>query len=106
MTRDYDLKVYLPTLGIKKVFQEYEADLSGMTGNSFGLHLSSVLHKASINVDEKGSEGAAATSGSISTRTARNKNLHANRPFAFYICDKNTQAVLFFGQLIDPSQAP
>ncbi|KAG1662108.1 Leukocyte elastase inhibitor [Nymphon striatum] len=105
MTADYDLKKYLPILGINRVLDPHRADLSGITGRRFGLHVSSVLMKASIKVDEKGSIGAAAASGAFGTRSSRLVVVAANRPFAFYIYDKTTKAVLFFGQLVDPTKS-
>jgi len=72
------------------------------------LHISSVIHKAFIEIDEEGTEAAAATAvvmnvESMGTHDApKPKKFIADHPFLFYIIDNETQAILFMGRLMEP----
>ncbi len=100
-----NLKNQLIDLGLKDVFTD-KADLSGFTGNK-NLFVSDVIHKAFIEVNEEGTEAAAATViGVVATAMPINpqepKVFDANHPFMFYIIDKETRNILFMGQLVNP----
>ena len=68
------------------------------------LYISNVIHQANIDVDEKGTEAAAATAvvmrASAVLETIR---MHVDHPFVFALRDLATGAVLFLGQIADPS---
>lgn len=69
------------------------------------LYVSSVLHKAMIEVNEAGAEAAAATTIIAETRAAIMPQIvNINRPFLYFIKDNATQSILFMGQIIDPSK--
>jgi serpin B len=71
------------------------------------LYISKVLHKARIEVNEEGSEAAAATSvGMVEMAMQReiNEVFRADRPFLFMIVHNSTGAILFMGRLSNPSQ--
>jgi len=99
------LKDQLGNLGLKEVFTE-NADLSGFTGIK-NLFVSDVIHKAFVEVNEEGTEAAAATVIGIKmTATSINekepKVFNANHPFMFFIIDNKTNNILFFGSVVDP----
>ena len=99
------LNEMLIQLGMETAFSDAKADFSRMTG-SRDLFLSAVIHKAFIEVNEEGSEAAAATAGVMKLRSAapqRIPHFHADRPFIFLIKDRQSGAVLFMGRMSDPS---
>jgi serpin B len=81
------------------------ADFSAMDG-SRDLSVATVIHKAVIAVDEKGTTAAAAT-GVVGTTLAIVEwpTLIVDRPFLFFIRHNPTGAILFQGRVLDPSQA-
>ena len=100
-----NLNQHLQNLGIQKAFTT-GADFSGITGNK-DLHISDVLHKAYIDVNEKGTEAAAATAvimrltsnGGTSSRIT----FDCNHPFFFMLQHKETGTILFMGTVEHPS---
>eukprot|EP01024_Parvocaulis_polyphysoides_P010777 TRINITY_DN1376_c0_g1_i5.p1 TRINITY_DN1376_c0_g1~~TRINITY_DN1376_c0_g1_i5.p1 ORF type:complete len:188 (-),score=25.22 TRINITY_DN1376_c0_g1_i5:359-922(-) len=97
-----DLGSVLKQLGITDAF-ESTADFSGMA-ESGGLSVSSAVHQAKIVVDEEGTEAAAATIIAIAVTAAIEPNIfNIDEPFVYMIVHKPTQAVLFIGEMIDPS---
>lgn len=96
----------LESLGIKDLFQERVADLSGFTGSG-GLFVSAVQHKTYVAVQETGTEAAAATAVVISLTSIAVGNpveFKTNRPFVFFIRDKESNSILFIGTMQDPSK--
>ncbi len=81
------------------------ADFSGMTGAK-DLFISDVFHKAYVNVNEEGTEAAAATAVVMteSAAPADPVQLMVDRPFLFLIRDQETGAVLFFGRVLNPAR--
>lgn len=93
----YDLKEVLPRLGIKRIFNAGEADLSQINGEK-GLFVDQVVHKAVVEVNEEGSEAAATTAVTVNTRTITGPHeLHVDRPFVFLIRNRRIGDVLFVG---------
>jgi serpin B len=95
-------------MGMPTAFNETTADFSGMTGKP-NLYISRVLHKAWIEVDEKGSEAAAATAVvmdqlALPVNVARPKIFRADHPFFFVIEDKQSGEILFMGRVVDPGK--
>jgi len=91
----------LEALGILDLFND-AADLSGMDG-SHELYVSKVLHKAFVEVNEEGTEAAAATAVVGRLKASRPLMFRADRPFLFLIRDTGTGAVLFMGRVADPT---
>jgi len=91
----------LSALGMPEAFTD-AADFSGIDG-ARDLAVQSVIHKAIIAVDEKGTTAAAATGISVGT-TSLPPTLVVDRPFLFFIRHKPTGAVLFQGRVVDPSK--
>jgi serpin B len=67
------------------------------------LYLSSVVHKAFVAVDEKGTEAAAAT-GVVAGATSMPQEVRVDRPFIYLIRDRETGTVLFVGRLLNPNE--
>jgi len=101
-----ELSVPLQALGIHLAFDRSEADFSGIT-TSERLHVAAVIHQANIDVDEKGTEAAAATAIMMMTGgpgdTSEPIVLRLDRPFLFALRDTETGAILFLGRVADPS---
>lgn len=97
-------------LGMKDAFNEKVANFEGISKNKDAkqrLFITSVVHKAFVKVDEKGTEAAAATAVVMGTRSAMrlpDKEFQVDHPFLFMIVDKKTGLVLFMGRVVDPSQ--
>ena len=103
MTLTLQMKKMLMAMGMKDVFGK--ADLSGIDG-TLDLFVSKVIHKAYIDVNEEGTEAAAATAVMIGRSSVRFKKVFkANHPFLFFIREKVTGSILFSGRVVTPPQA-
>ena len=102
-TARQDLATLLTELGMPLAFSS-QADFSGIT-TAEPLHISSVIHEADIAVDDKGTEAAAATAVVIGDLSGPVEPIivHVDRPFLFAIRDLQTGAILFLGQVTNPS---
>ena len=94
------LRDALSALGMPEAFTD-AADLSGIDG-ARDLFVQSVVHKAVIAVDEKGTTAAAASGVPIGTRAVI-PTLAVDRPFLFFVRHNPTGAILFQGRVLDPS---
>jgi serpin B len=105
-TKSVSLSGILQSLGMAVAFGN-NADFSGIDGTG-NLYIGDVFHKAFVQVDENGTEAAAATAVIIKYRSSAIKKplpvFIANRPFIFLIRDVQTNAVLFMGKLNDPTR--
>merc|ERR1719309_1132971 len=97
LEEDYELKDYLAKMGMPDLFSPATADLSGMTGEG-GLFLSAVAHKAFVEVNEEGTEAAAATAGIAVLCMFREEHFTADHPFLFFIRHNKTKSILFLGR--------
>lgn len=94
----------LDAMGMKDAFIPGIADLSGMDG-THDLYISAVQHKAFIEVDETGTEAAAATAvvvGIESMPIDEPIKVSIDRPFIYFIVDNKTGSVLFMGRVMNP----
>uniref|UniRef100_A0A8B9XQJ9 Serpin domain-containing protein n=1 Tax=Bos mutus grunniens TaxID=30521 RepID=A0A8B9XQJ9_BOSMU len=89
ISSDYNLQHFLSELGIQKVFTS-EADLSGIT-DVMDLEVSQMVHSAVLDVDEVGTEGAAATGVELSFKSAFRTIVRFDRPFLIAVVLKDTQ---------------
>ena len=105
ITTAFDLNRDLAEMGMPLAFGT-EADFSGMNGKSKDLFLSRVVHKAVVEVNEEGTEAAAATGGGVVALSVPRPPLdfRADHPFLFLIRDTGSGAVLFMGRLENPSK--
>ena len=92
-------------MGMRKAFEPRQADFSGMSREPF--FISKVIHKALVDVDEKGTEAAAATAVVMKPGGAVIVDgkviFKADHPFLFLIRENRTGAVLFLGRLVKPA---
>lgn len=100
----YPLAGTLAAMGMPTAFTN-AADLSGMDGTQ-NLFVSSVVHKAFVDVNEEGTEAAAATGVIINMKTSlggdATPTFRADHPFIFCIVENETGAILFMGRVMDP----
>jgi serpin B len=104
-TAEFGLKDTLVAMGMADAFDAGKADFSGMDGKK-DLFISAVVHKAFVDVNEEGTEAAAAT-GVVMSLTAMPEpppEFRADHPFLFLIRDTKTGAILFFGRILDPTK--
>ena len=104
-TSQFPLNEILTAMGMPTPFSE-TADFSGITGER-GLYIQSAIHKSFIDVDELGTEAAAATGIGIGVTSIEIPDavFRADHPFAFLIRDNTTQSTLFVGRITSP-EAP
>jgi len=103
MTSQFSLASVLKSMGMKDAFSS-KADFSGINGKK-DLFISAVIHKAYVEVNEEGTEAAAATGvvmkltsvGPVSIPVFR-----ADHPFLFLIRDNQTGGILFIGRVANP----
>jgi serpin B len=101
----FELGNRLSALGMPDAFNPDLADFSGMTG-ARDLFISKVLHQASVAVDEKGTEAAAATSVIMAPTSALRSpvTMTIDHPFLFFIRDLTSGQILFAGRVLDPTR--
>ena len=109
MTQQFELSGTLSAMGMPQAFSS-AADFSGMTGKP-DFAISAAIHKAYIDVNEQGTEAAAATAITM-VATAMQRPIDepppivfdADHPFLFLIRDTNSGAILFLGRVTDPTK--
>ena len=94
------LNDYLTAMGMGIAFTG-QADLSRLFEEDLELAISRVTHQSLLEVNEAGSEAAAATVVEM-VRTSLPPVLRVDRPFLFFIRERNSNTILFSGKLIDP----
>lgn len=94
------LKDALSELGMPIAFDPDAADFSGMTTEE-QLVIAEVVHQANIDVDEEGTEAAAATAVVIEA-VSMPEEVKVDRPFLFAVRDVPTGAILFLGRVVEP----
>jgi serpin B len=98
-----DLKPALAALGQGVAFSG-KADFSGMTG-ARDLFISRVIHQAMVDVNEQGTEAAAATAVEMrATSAVIVPTFRADRPFTFLIRENRSGSILFLGRVVDPTK--
>ncbi len=104
MTSQFSLASVLKSMGMSDAFTPYVADFSGMNGRR-DLFISAVIHKAYVEVNEEGTEAAAATGvvvGVTSAMPTQPPVFRADHPFLFLIRDNRTASILFIGRVTNP----
>jgi len=105
LTEELLLNEVLSGMGMPLAFDSARADFSGMDGGD-ELYISAVVHKAFVEVNEEGTEAAAATGVALAGRAMpvqRPPVFRADRPFVFLIRDTRSGSILFMGRVTDPS---
>ena len=102
----FELGEELSAMGMPRAFKYPAADFSGIDGGH-DLFIGSVVHQAFVDVDEHGTEAAAATAvmmaAGAAPPTAKPVEFRADHPFLFFIRDTKSNVILFAGRLADPS---
>jgi serpin B len=120
MDSEYEVKTWIPKfkfesrtelsdqlirMGVRDAFSDQNADLSGISDEY--LKISKVLHQAFVDVQEKGTEAAAATEvivedEAVDVEPIPEREFRADHPFMFFIEDKRTGCILFMGKVESP----
>lgn len=102
LTCDFELSEALKGMGMASAFGG-DADFTGMAKGG-GIAISRVIHKAFVEVNEEGTEAAAATAVLITRGSAHRRTdlFLADRPFLFLIRENHTGLLLFLGRVADP----
>ncbi|MHB8902109.1 MAG: serpin family protein [Thermoguttaceae bacterium] len=107
-----DVKQALIDLGIEDLFDRDLSDLDGMKDPHYvldgNLFVQDIRHKAFIELDEAGTTAAAATAVSVgytSSVPLQPVTFTADHPFQYYICDTQTDTILFMGHVNRPIEA-
>ena len=102
----FGLNPTLEAMGMKRAFSR-EADFSGIS-SAEALYISAVLHKAYVDVNEEGTEAAAATGVMMGALAMRRPEpipvFRADHPFLFLIRDTKAGSILFMGRLNNPTK--
>ncbi|XP_015137679.2 leukocyte elastase inhibitor isoform X1 [Gallus gallus] len=101
LEESYDLKSDLSAMGLLDIFDSAKADLSGMSG-AHDLFLSKIVHKAFVEVNEEGTEAAAATAGIAMLCMVIEEDFNADHPFLFFLRHNPTKSIVFFGRYASP----
>jgi len=96
----YDMGEDLAEMGMPTAFTG-SADFSGMSEG--GLFIGHVVHQAYVDVNEEGTEAAAATGVVMVESAPILEVFNADHPFVFTIRDRGTGLILFMGRVTDPS---
>jgi serpin B len=96
------LEKTLAAMGMPLAFTPGRADFSGICGDPGEIWIDKVIHQTFIEVDERGTEAAAATAVTMK-RGGGPPVIRADRPFLFLIRENRTGAILFLGRVADPS---
>ncbi len=106
MNTKYSLNEYLKSLGMPLSFTE-NADFSGIDGTK-NLFVQSAIHQAFVDVNEEGTEAAAATGISMGVTSVGPGQgpevFRADHPFIFIIRDKTNDNILFMGRMSEPGK--
>ncbi|RJP48944.1 MAG: serpin family protein [Anaerolineaceae bacterium] len=101
----FQLNEALIELGMTDAFDDGKANFAGMDDDEKSLFISAALHKAFIDVNEDGSEAAAASAIVMQLRSTpmqRPPVFRADHPFLFFIRENQTGSILFTGRLLKP----
>ena len=101
----FELNAALMGLGMPTAFTD-AADFSGMDGTT-DLYIQKAFHKAFVEVNEEGTEAAAATGVAMGLKGMPSfdfARFRADRPFLFFIEDSKTGLILFMGRMEDPEK--
>jgi serpin B len=102
MTSQFSLAATLAAMGMPLAFSD-RADFTGITKEE-PLMISGVFHKAFVDVNEEGTEAAAATGAVVSVTSAMPQQpvFRADHPFLFFIRERSSGLILFMGRVMDP----
>ncbi len=99
----FNLGDQMKALGIHQAFDSQAADFTGIS-DKMDLYITDVLHKAYIDVNEEGTEAAAATAIAVGTTSmpADSWDITFDHPFIYVIYETTTNTVVFMGRVVAP----
>ena len=101
---EYELKKVLKNLGMTSAFTD-GANFTGIAEDP-PRYISQIIHKAYVEVNERGTEAAAVTAlrllGCGMVPTVKPTEFRADHPFIFLLIDSNTRTILFIGRIMNP----
>jgi serpin B len=104
MTSEFQFKEVLSKMGMRQAFDPTRADFTGISPTR-ELYISAVVHKAFVDVNEEGTEAAAATAVVVKTEAAAvTPVFRADHPFLFVIRDNRSGSILFLGRVSNPAR--
>ncbi len=89
--KDILVDMGMPLMGLSNLFEE-----------TVPLEISKVIHQSFLEINEEGTEAAAATAIGV-MYTSIPATTQINKPFLFFIRERNSNTILFSGKLVDPS---
>lgn len=101
LTSDFKMNEILQQMGLVDIFSPEKSNLSKISQHL--VHVSELVHKSVIQVNEVGTIASAVSGASISYNIASNQ-FYVNRPFVFLIIERTTNTLLFCGQVRDPAK--
>uniref|UniRef100_A0A3Q4AR93 Leukocyte elastase inhibitor n=1 Tax=Mola mola TaxID=94237 RepID=A0A3Q4AR93_MOLML len=102
MEEKCDMKKVLISMGMEEAFDMKKSNFSGMSPAN-NLFVSEVFHKAFVEVNEEGTEAAAATGAVMNKRALLPSNVfYADHPFLFFIRHNPSLSILFAGRYCSP----
>jgi serpin B len=106
MTSEFRLDKRLVSMGMVDAFNDARANFAGMDGRNDWLYIAAVIHKAFVDVNEEGTEAAAATAVVMRAKSMPTPPpvFRADHPFLFLIQETRTGTILFVGRLADPAK--
>ncbi|MBN1872314.1 MAG: serpin family protein [Candidatus Omnitrophica bacterium] len=105
MESEFFLGRTLQSLGMTDAFDAQSADFTGITAVPEEFFIDEVIHKSFVDVNEEGTEAAAATGVVMKTLSMPEERVifTADHPFIFFIRDNVSGSILFIGRVADPS---
>lgn len=102
----FKLSACLSKIGASFAFDSLKSDFNGITKNKNDLYLSKLVHESIVEVDEEGADETVTNIMVLIRQSTFVFNLpnmfKCNRPFMFFIHDKQTDDILYFGKYVKP----
>jgi serpin B len=104
MNSEFRLDSTLTSMGMIDAFDQDRANFSGMDGREQWLYIAAAIHKTFIDVNEEGTEAAAAAAVVTTARSMPTPlfTFRADHPFLFLIRENHTGSILFLGRVVKP----
>ncbi|XP_048839254.1 alpha-1-antitrypsin-like [Brienomyrus brachyistius] len=105
ISTSYSLEDVLKNMGITDIFSE-NADFAGISEHPRIPKTSTVIHQATLDIDELGTTGSAVTGIAIKPLSFFSPHtLNFNRPFLLIIYSHETKSILFLGRIVNPADS-
>ncbi|MDZ8092544.1 MAG: serpin family protein [Nostoc sp. DedQUE05] len=110
VSSQFQLNETLIAMGMRDGFDQNKANFSGMDGRENGFCIGAVVHQAFVDVNDEGTEAAAATAMGMFDLFLSEQPLpvpvfKVDRPFIFLIRERITASILFLGKIVNPEKS-